>query len=184
MSALHPDSSEQQYVVVFLHVLRSSSCCSRNLGEVLSIEPGQSAIRSRPKESIRGLCDGIHLVVGQALFDGEIGAQIAACLRIKRQDLAHETHLQDEYTHHRSSKPGLFAHDLPAPIGSGTITRADSVWIVTYCGDLQRPRAQISPGAPSLLTGILSRAQSIPTLRDFSSGDDRTFARDCTDGAI
>ena len=58
-----------------------------NLGEVLSIKPGQSAVRSHPKESIPGLRDGIYFVVGQALFDGEIAAQIAACLRIKRQRL-------------------------------------------------------------------------------------------------
>ena len=44
-------------------------------GEVLSIKPGQSAIRSHPKESIPGLRNGIYFVVGQTLFDGEISVR-------------------------------------------------------------------------------------------------------------
>jgi hypothetical protein len=61
-----------------------------NLGEVLPIKPGQSAVGSYPKESIRGLGDGVYFVVGQALFYSEIGSQITACLGIKRQGPAHE----------------------------------------------------------------------------------------------
>ena len=94
-----------------------NSGAQTNLGEVLSIKPGQSAVRSHPKESIPGLRNGIYLVVRQALFDGEIGAQIAACLRIKRQRLPHEPHLQDEYTNRGSPKPGLVVQNLPAPMG-------------------------------------------------------------------
>jgi hypothetical protein len=88
---------------------------------VLSIKPGQSAVGSYPKESVCGLGDGIHFVIGQALFDVEIGAEIAARLRIKRQGLADEPHLQDEYANRGSPKPGLFAHTLPRSDGVGRL---------------------------------------------------------------
>jgi hypothetical protein len=78
---------------------------------VHSIESGQATVGAHPKEAVPGLRDGIYFVVGQALFDSEIGAQIAACLRIKRQSLPGEPHLQDEHNRHRSSKPGFSAHD-------------------------------------------------------------------------
>ena len=40
-----------------------------------------------------------------------------------------------------------------------------------------RPRAQISPSTPSLLSGIFCRTKCF-YLQDFSTSDDRTFARD------
>jgi hypothetical protein len=67
---------------------------------MLSIESSQSAICSHPKESISGLGQGIYLVVGQAIFHGEVCAEIAACrlMWIERKRMTHEPPLQGEHT--------------------------------------------------------------------------------------